>query len=200
MSTFTTATSQQGIWDYVEKDQIDLVVAALKKDPKQLGYKQGHNEDTVLHVIAAKSDPAMLAAVIAVIEPDQLNLRNKNGATPLMSAGVNGREANAILLMEAKADVNLETQQGDTLISKTIKGRNQDDVRASEQPAFDRIIDAAVNNFGATVKRQDIEMADTFEDNRNMSFLETKMAQQKAVAVPGVSKISGITATASKLG
>lgn len=189
MSTFTTGTSLQGIWDYIEKGQTDLLVATVKNDPSQLRYKIGHAEDTPLHVIAQQGDKEMMEEMLKAIKevaPEQIDIRNKTGNTPLMTAGANGREENAKLLMKGGADVNAQNNQGENLLMKTIKGRNQDDVRESEKAAFDNIISYAVDKRGAKIDlpmhsgNTAIDMADLFEDDKTMSYLEAKLVEQKA--------------------
>lgn len=194
MSTFTTGTNQQGIWDYIEKGQTDLLVESLQKNPSQLRYMTNHTEDTPLHVIAQQGNTEMLAAVLAIVEPKDLEIRNKNGNTPLMTAGANGRDKAASLLMEAGANVNAQNNQGESLLMKTIKGRNQEDVRDDEKPAFDSIISSAVTKFGAKIDLRThsgntaIDMADLFEDDQTMSYLATRLAEQKT-AKPAASTL-----------
>lgn len=189
MSTFTTGTRLQGIWDYIEKGQTDLLVATVKNDPSQLRYRIGHAEDTPLHVIARQGDAEMMKEVLKAVRevaPEHIDIRNKTGNTPLMTAGANGREENAKLLMDAGADVDAQNNQGENLLMKTIKGRNQEDVRESEKPAFDNIIRYAVEERKAKIGLSThsgntaIDMADLFEDDKTMSYLETRLAEQKA--------------------
>ena len=199
MSTFMTGTTQQGIWDFVEKGQTALVVQALEKDPKQLFYKQGHNEDSILHVIAASGDAEMLKAVVAIIDPKDLETRNKAGNTALMAAGVNGRAENADILMAAGANTNAVNYQGESLLSKTVKGMNQDDVRPAERAPFQNIIETAIDKYKAKVDEKAIAMADTFEDDKTLGFLEQKKTAQTtapAAAAPATLKAAPV----SKLG
>ena len=185
MSTFMTGTTQQGIWNYVENGQTELVVQALQKDPKQLFYKQGHNEDSVLHVIAESSNTEMLKAVVAIIDPKDLETRNKAGNTAVMSSGVHGEAANADVLLAAGANPNAVNQQGESLLSKTVKGMNQDDVRPVERAQFMRIIETAIDKYGAKVDDKAIAMADTFEDDKTMTYLEGKRSAQTSAAFKG---------------
>lgn len=186
MSTFMKNTGQQGIWDFIDQGQADKVVEAIMKDPKQLNYRTGLNEDTPLHVIAMKGDVAMMKAIIDVIgDGAVLDMRNKAGDTPLMKSGAYGRDEMAVLLMDHGADANARNILQETLLMKTIKGRNQDDVRESEKTAFDKIIETAIDR-GANIAAKSetgntaADVADMFDDAKTVRFLETKQAEQKA--------------------
>lgn len=185
MSTFMKNAGQQGLWDYIDNGQIQQVVDAIIKDPKQLNYKTGLNEDTPLHVIAMKGDVAMMKAVLEIIDPKGLDVRNKAGDTPLMKSGAYGQADMAVLLMDSGADPNASNILQETLLMKTIKGRNQDDIRDSEKPAFDKIIETAIDR-GANIAAKSStgntasDVADLFDDAKTMRLLETKQAEQKA--------------------
>lgn len=186
MSTFMKNTGQQGIWNFIDQGQIDKVVDAIMKDPKQLNYRTGLNEDTPLHVIAMKGDVAMMKAIIDVIgDGAVLDMRNKAGDTPLMKSGAYGRDEMAVLLMDHGADANARNILQETLLMKTIKGRNQDDVRESEKAAFDKIIETAIDRGAHIAAKSETgntaaDVADMFDDAKTMRFLETKQAEQKA--------------------
>lgn len=186
MSTFMKNTGQQGIWNFIDQGQIDKVVDAIMKDPKQLNYRTGLNEDTPLHVIAMKGDVAMMKAIIDVIgDGAVLDMRNKAGDTPLMKSGAYGRDEMAVLLMDHGADANARNILQETLLMKTIKGRNQDDVRESEKAAFDKIIETAIDRGAHIAAKSETgntaaDVADMFDDAKTMRFLETRQAEQKA--------------------
>ncbi len=186
MSTFMKNSGQQGIWDFIDQGQTDKVVDAIMKDPKQLNYRLGLNEDTPLHVIAMKGDVTMMKAIIDVIgDGAVLDMRNKAGDSPLMKSGAYGRDDMAVLLMDSGADPNARNILQETLLMKTIKGRNQDDVRESEKSPFDKIISTAIDR-GADISAKSStgntanDVADLFEDDKTMRFLDAKLAEQKA--------------------
>jgi ankyrin repeat protein len=185
MSTFMKNAGQQGLWDYIDNGQIQQVVDAIIKDPKQLNYKTGLNEDTPLHVIAMKGDVAMMKAVLEIIDPKGLDVHNKAGDTPLMKSGAYGQADMAVLLMDSGADPNASNILQETLLMKTIKGRNQDDIRDSEKPAFDKIIETAIDR-GANIAAKSStgntasDVADLFDDAKTMRLLDSKLAEQKA--------------------
>ncbi len=205
MSTFMKNSGQQGLWDYIENGQIQQVVDAIAKDPKQLNYKQGLNEDSPLHVIAMKGDVAMMKAVLEVIDPKALETRNKAGDTPLMKAGAYGQADMAVLLMDSGADPNAANILQETLLMKTIKGRNQDDVRESEKAPFDKILETAIDR-GANIAAKNstgntaADFADLFDDAKTMRFLENKQAEQKAGTFKPATAAPPKPVTSSKFG
>lgn len=186
MSTFMKNSGQQGIWDFIAQGQADKVVDAIMRDPKLLSYRSGLNEDTPLHVIAMKGDVAMMKAIIGVIgDGAALDMRNKAGDTPLMKSGAYGRDDMAALLLDHGADPNARNILQETLLMKTIKGRNQDDVRESEKTAFDRILETAIDRGADIAAKSETgntaaDVADMFDDAKTMRFLETRLAEQKA--------------------
>lgn len=206
MSSFMKNTGQQGLWHYIDNGQIDKVVDAIMKDPKQLDYRTGLNEDTPLHVIAMKGDVKMMQAIIDVIGPGVvLDMRNKAGDTPLMKSGAYGRDEMAVLLMNNGADPNAQNMLLETLLMKTIKGRNQDDVAEREKPAFDKIIETAIDR-GAKIDAKSStgntarDVADLFEDDKTMRVLDARLAEQKAGTCKPAAATAPKPVTSSKFG
>lgn len=206
MSSFMKNTGQQGIWNFIDQGQIDKVVDAIMKDPKQLDYRTGLNEDTPLHVIAMKGDVKMMQAIIDVVGPGAiLDMRNKAGDTPLMKSGAYGRDEMAVLLLDNGADPNARNILQETLLMKTIKGRNQDDVRENEKTAFDRIISTAIDR-GADITAKSStgntahDVADLFEDDKTMRMLDAKLAEQKAGTFKPATSAPPRPVTSSKFG
>lgn len=202
MSTFMTGTKEQGVWDFVEKGQVTLLVAAIVADPVgtlKMIQPDNPNGNTVLHVLAMKGDEDTLKAVIAVVDPKNLNTPNKSGYSPLMAAGAYGQLAAALALMAAGAEINYANKGDENLLSQTIKGMNQDDVRPAQREQFEKILDAAIER-GAKVTPKVLDVADLFEDDKTLSRMQSVMAAQKAAPATASPAKPAVPAPASKMG
>jgi ankyrin repeat protein len=62
----------------------------------------------------ATNDPSIISSAISAVHSSELNLRDSQGRTPLMSASLSGRENSVQALLNANADVNIGEENGYT--------------------------------------------------------------------------------------
>jgi uncharacterized protein len=87
-------------------------------------YTHHAENQTLLHVIAAKGLAEICRIVINRMRPEDVNVQDNEGATALMHAASNGHREVVEALLKAKANVNVKDKDGSTaLIRASSYGR-----------------------------------------------------------------------------